>query len=83
MIKIGENLTINTATHLMNEDQTNRAMIKHGWGFKRALKIDAGEVVMYDLKQGMESVLEDLELADSWTPLEGDLTSLYDVYKIV
>ncbi len=83
MINLGMNLNIVAATILLNEDQNERVMIKHGWTKNRqAVGIKNGAFVMYGLHQGLQSVRDDIELIEDYRPLEGDVTALWDVYNL-
>lgn len=73
MTKIGENLTISTAVALLNEGQESRLMRKHGWNSESfGVRIVGGS-------------LQAVSAHEEPRPhefLEGDFSSLWDVYEL-
>jgi hypothetical protein len=84
MLLLQANLNIITATQLMNEDQDNRIMTKHGWNkHTQAVGIREGALMLFELHRGLQSAPDEIVLNDPFHPLEGDLAALWDVYKKV
>jgi hypothetical protein len=82
MNQLGQNLSFETAVKLMNEDQDNRVATKHGWHHpKQAIGIHEGRLCLFELPHTIESAPDEINVTGDYCPLEGDVSSLWDVWR--